>query len=452
MWAQNVEITKSLPCTVNRLSKIFQPVNILPKNVQVKTALTSRSQRLMLNLGIIRQASPGAFYFLPLGVRALNKLTSLVDKQMDKIGAQKVIFPSLTRSNLWNSTGRLQDFGSELFVLKDRHDHSYVLGPTHEEAAADLIASVSQLTHKDFPIKLYQITDKYRDEIKPRFGLIRGKQFIMKDLYTFDTSVEKAKDTYEEICQCYDNIFSEIGVQYIKAIGSCGTMGGFLSHEYHYKAEIGEDKILHCTHCGSFTNSVLFEHNKCVNCDNSQNFTSYTGIEVGHTFLLGAKYSQVLNANYLSDQGKVIPLQMGSYGLGITRILAAAIELLSKENEIRWPQAFAPYLIMIIPPKKGSKEEKHSKHLPDRLYNMLETVNALKGNIIIDDRTQYTIGRRVIDALKVGYPFTIVIGAKSMEAIPLYELSDISTNETIYLNEEQLLAYVKGGLKINMLN
>ncbi|KAK4883520.1 hypothetical protein RN001_006839 [Aquatica leii] len=449
MWAQTIETSKVLPSTIHKVSKIFQPINIIPKAGHVKTALTSKSQRLMLDLGIIRQASPGSFHFLPLGVRALEKLTLLVDKQMSKIGAQKVIFPSLTNSNLWKSTGRLQDFGAELFTLKDRHDHIYVLSPTHEEAVADLIASVSQMSYKEFPLKLYQTTNKYRDEIKPRFGLMRGRQFIMKDLYSFDVDIEKAKETYAEVCECYNSIFNEIGVDYIKVVGSCGAMGGSLSHEYHYKADIGEDKIVSCSRCGFNANAELAGYDKCSQCGASDSITVHAGIEVGHTFLLGDKYSKALNANYLTEKGKSVPLQMGSYGLGITRILAAAIEFLAKENEIRWPISFAPYTLIIIPPKKGSKEEEVGSYLVQRVHSALESIDSLKDNMLLDDRIQMTIGRRMVDARRVGYPYVIVIGAKSMEKNPIFELHNLTNDQVLYLNEEGLLVYLRKHLEMN---
>ncbi|KAF5270342.1 hypothetical protein FQR65_LT05530 [Abscondita terminalis] len=448
MWAQTVELPKTLPSTVHRLSKIFQPINVLPKHAQVKSELTSKSQRLMLDLGIIRQASPGSFYLLPLGVRALDKLVSLVDKQLSKINAQKVILPSLTNSNLWKSTGRLQDYGLELFTLNDRHGHKYVLSPTHEEAVSDLVASVAQMSYKEFPLKLYQITNKYRDEIKPRFGLMRGRQFIMKDLYSFDVDVKKAKETYEEVCECYNSIFDEIGVKYIKVAGSCGAMGGLLSHEYHYNADIGEDKITSCLDCGFFANAELAGSDKCSHCAGS-NIKIVSGIEVGHTFLLGEKYSKPLKAQYLTEARALVPLQMGSYGLGITRIIAAAIEVLATENEIRWPLSLAPFAVLIIPPKKGSKEEAMGNYSVHRLHNQLESLQPFKGNILLDDRTHMTIGRRLVDARRVGYPFIIIIGNKSVEQTPIFEVNNLASDQTLFLSEEGLLAYFKNILKIN---
>lgn len=427
----------------NRLSRIFQPINVVPKDAKRKNQeILSKSQRLMLELGIIRQANPGSFHFLPLGVRALDKLLRIVDEEMLKIGAQKAIFPTLTHSKLWKSTGRLEDFGSELFTLTDRHNQMYILSPTHEEAVSDLIASVSQISYKEFPLKLYQTTNKYRDEIKPRFGLMRGRQFLMKDLYSFDVDVENAKHTYDEVCDCYNAIFSSIGVPFQKVMGSVGAMGGSLSHEYHYKADIGEDRLMLCSNCGLHANIDLVGLDKCSNC-NSTNVTISNGIEVGHTFLLGDKYSKALKANYLNEKKKPIPLQMGSYGLGLSRILAAVVEVLSQEEEIRWPLALAPYTAIIIPPKEGSKEEETGYHLTERVCSIFETLPFLENNILLDDRVHLTIGRRIIDARKVGYPFIVVIGSKCTEEIPLFELVDLLRNTSINLNEEQLLLYFK---------
>ncbi|KAK5650555.1 hypothetical protein RI129_001584 [Pyrocoelia pectoralis] len=431
----------------NRLTNIFQPINVIPKDAQRKNQeIISKSHRLMLELGIIRQANPGSFHFLPLGVRALEKLLHLIDEEMLKIGAQKVILPTLTHSKLWKSTGRLQDFGSELFTVKDRHNQTYILSPTHEEAVSDLIASVSQMSYKEFPLKLYQTTNKYRDEIKPRFGLLRGRQFLMKDLYSFDVDVENARHSYEEVCDSYNNIFSRIGVPFYKAIGSVGAMGGSLSHEYHYKADIGEDQLISCSKCGFYANTDFGGSDKCSHC-NSDNIDISTAIEVGHTFLLGDKYSKALMANYFNEKRRSVPLQMGSYGLGVSRILAAAIEVLSQEQEMRWPLLLAPYTVIIIPPKEGSKEEGVIHHLTEKVYALLETLPFLQNNILVDDRIQMTIGRRMIDARRVGYPFTIVIGSKCMEEKPIFELVDLQKNLTLNLYEEQLLLYLRDALK-----
>ncbi|EEZ98764.2 probable proline--tRNA ligase, mitochondrial [Tribolium castaneum] len=433
---------------LHRLSRLFQPVSVVPKNAEVKRHdITSKSQRLMLELGIIRQASPGCFHFLPLGVKSLEKLTRLVDEEMKKIGGQKIIFPTLTNAKLWEKTGRLETVSSELFQIKDRHDQSYILSPTHEEAASNLLASLAPISYKHLPLKLYQITSKYRDEMKPRFGLMRGKQFLMKDMYSFDTDLETAKHTYDEICKSYDRIFRRIGIDFVKVVGCSGHMGGELSHEYHYKADVGEDKILTCNKCNYSANTEVSGEEKCPNCGNTS-VKIHLGIEVGHTFLLGEKYSKPLNATFLNNHGKPDVLQMGSYGLGLSRILAAVIEVMSSEQEIRWPQILSPYSVIILPPKSGSKEETHIKDsgLVDSLYEKIETTCNLQDNVLIDDRTNFTIGRRFLEAKKNGYPFIVTLGKKIVENPLLYEITNLKTNETLFLSENDLMNYLRSQL------
>ncbi|XP_021936027.1 probable proline--tRNA ligase, mitochondrial isoform X2 [Zootermopsis nevadensis] len=345
------KITRGTHRKVNYVSKLFQPQNVVPKDNKVKNEdCLSKSQKLMLDLGVIRQASAGAFHMLPLSERSLQKLISIVDDEMSKIDAQKLMLPLLTPGELWKTTGRWEDVGEELFTLKDRHDKEFVLSPTHEEAVTDLIASVPQLSYRQFPLRLYQVSNKFRDEMRPRFGLLRGKEFIMKDLYTFDVSQEAASETYKAVSEAYENIFRRIGIRYLRVSAAAGIMGGSISHEYHFLATTGETQLLTCESCGYGTSAENSVTHDCPACGHSF-LQCRPGIEVGHTFLLGTKYSLPLKAKFTTATGKSDFLQMGSYGLGMTRILAASVEVLSLPDQIRWPIALAPYTVCIIPPK-----------------------------------------------------------------------------------------------------
>ncbi|XP_023021392.2 prolyl-tRNA synthetase 2-like protein, mitochondrial [Leptinotarsa decemlineata] len=427
------------------LSKIFQPITIISKKSNLtRQDVTSKSQRLMLDLGFIQQASPGCFHFLPLGLKSLNKLIKIVDDEMFKICGQKVLFPGLTNDKLWKNSGRLNEPVAELFQVKDRHHQNYILSPTHEEAATDLLSSVSPISYKYFPLRLYQISSKFRDEMKPRFGLMRGREFVMKDMYTFDVDVESAKKTYEEVCESYNRVFDRIGIEYVKVLGSSGTMGGTMSHEYQFKASIGEDRILCCRNCNYSANIELCGEHNCPNCGEGSNINLQTGIEVGHTFFLGDKYSKPLGAVCSSTNCKSEVLQMGSYGLGLSRILAAAVEVLSSETEMKWPDALAPYNVIILPPKKGSKEEPQTKNVAETLYTKLEEViPSLRGNVLLDDRTSLTIGRRFLDAKRTGYHHIVIINKKTTETPSFYELNDTAMNRQLILSEEELIDYIK---------
>ena len=264
--------------------------------------------------------------------------------------------------------------------------------------------------------------------MKPRFGLIRAKEFLMKDLYTFDVDIAAAEETYELVNQQYVKIFEHLKIPFVKIAADTGAMGGNTSHEYQILTSIGEDQIVTCNSCQRAVNKELCgsDGKVCEKCTVSE-LQHHQGIEIGHTFILGDKYSKVLKATFLSKAGKPVPLQMGCYGIGVTRVIAACIEHLSTEHEIRWPAAIAPYSVCIIPPKEGSKEEASVKHLTQEIYQQLD-------DVVVDDRIQMTIGKRLMEAKKLGIPNIIVIGAKAAEAEPKVELiaNNLSRDLTIY--------------------
>nr|CAI5855484.1 unnamed protein product [Callosobruchus analis] len=267
---------------LHRVSKFFQPIiNISKTSNLPMPEVTSKSQKLMLELGIIHQATPGCFHFLPLGLRALEKLVKIVDNEMLMIGGQKILFSELTNTQLWKKSGRLNDAGPELFTLKDRHNHHYILSPTYEEVASNLISLLPPYPQKHFPLKLYQISNKFRDEMKPRFGLMRGREFLMKDMYSFDTDETSAKDTYNDICASYDRIFDKLDMECVKVLGDTGNIGGTLSHEYQFKAPIGEDCILSCNSCSFSANLEVCNERKCPKCGEESNVSIQNGIEAG---------------------------------------------------------------------------------------------------------------------------------------------------------------------------
>ncbi|XP_047114686.1 probable proline--tRNA ligase, mitochondrial isoform X1 [Schistocerca piceifrons] len=426
----------------NKLSKLFRPVNVLPKNVEVQYDGISKSQKLMLDMGFIRAASPGFFHLLPLGERALQKLINIVEKYMQTIGAQKILLPLLTNAQLWKASGRWTT--EELLTLQDRHNKTYVLSPTHEEAVTDLIASVPQLSHHHFPLLLYQIGSKFRDEMKPRFGLMRAREFIMKDLYSFDTSVANAEVTYDTVTTAYSNIFKEIGVECMKVQAASGIMGGTLSHEYHFISEAGEDRLYICESCNYVVSEDIFSGD-CPECK-SKNFKRRSGIEVGHTFLLGTRYSAPLKAVFQTSDGTNGILQMGCFGLGLTRILAAVIESLSSSSEIRLPFSLAPFRTLIIPPKEGSKES-FTTYLSEELYDAINSLELFKNDVVIDDRCHLTIGRRLMEGRKSGFPFIIIVGKKAVGTPPCFEVHDVLSNMEISLPLPDLIKFIQERVK-----
>ncbi|KAL8590358.1 hypothetical protein ACOMHN_011572, partial [Nucella lapillus] len=283
------------------VSKLYQNFGKL----QPQDLGTCHSYKLMLYNEVIGACYSGAFHLLPWGQRALEKLIRLIDQEMDMVGGQKISMPTLAPDTFWKPTGRWESTGKELFKLQDREGQQFCLGPTHEELITSLIASQSPVPSQHLPQMLYQITRKFRDEMSPKHGLLRGREFEMKDMYTFDTDEQAAMETYQLICDAYCNVFDRIGVPYKKVQGSTGNIGGSLSHEFHYLADVGEDSLWLCPKCGLQVNKELAEDKSreelCQNPGEDCKLSESKGIEVGHCFYLGTKYSSVFNATYMDD-------------------------------------------------------------------------------------------------------------------------------------------------------
>ncbi|NWS04698.1 SYPM protein, partial [Motacilla alba] len=311
------------------------------------------------------------------------------------------------------------------------------LGPTHEELVTALVASQSGLSYKQLPLRLYQVTRKFRDEPKPRFGLLRSREFYMKDMYTFDSSEEAARRTYEQVCAAYCGLFARLGLPFVKVRAATGSIGGSMSHEFQLPADVGEDRLLLCPqgHFAANVETLNGEQTSCPTC--GEKLTETKGIEVGHTFYLGTKYSSVANAVFSSAENKPRLAEMGCYGLGVTRILAASIEVLSSEDSIRWPSLIAPYQLCFIPPKRGSKEEEEGAALLERLYDdVAEALPHLAGDSVLDDRSQLTIGKRLKDAKRLGYPYVVVAGKRVCEDPPVFEVWNQNAGEVLFLTKE----------------
>uniref|UniRef100_A0A8C8ST46 Probable proline--tRNA ligase, mitochondrial n=1 Tax=Pelusios castaneus TaxID=367368 RepID=A0A8C8ST46_9SAUR len=425
------------------LSRLFQPQNLQEAGVAGLESkpgeLTCKSQRLMIQAALIYPSSPGCYSYMPYTLRAMEKLVRVIDREMQAIGGQKVNMPSLSSSELWKASGRWDLMGTELFRLSDRHSKEYCLGPTHEETVTDLIASQGNLSYKQLPLLLYQITRKFRDEPKSRFGLLRSREFYMKDMYTFDASEEAAHQTYNLVCDAYCSLFNKLGFHFIKVQADTGSIGGSMSHEFQLPAGIGEDRLMICSNCSFSANveTINPDQTDCPACKGK--LTEIKGIEIGHTFYLGTKYSSVFNAIFHTAQNKHALTEMGCYGLGITRILAASVEVLSTEDSIRWPSLIAPYQVCFIPPKKGSKEEL-GMVLMDSLYkSVVEAVPQIKGDAVLDDRTELTIGKRLKIANRLGYPYVIIAGKKVFNNPPEFEVWSQNTGEIMFLTKEGVI-------------
>ncbi|BFZ16805.1 hypothetical protein BsWGS_19843 [Bradybaena similaris] len=428
---------------VSRLFQNFTKLQPKTKSDQ-ESGLSCNSHKLMLYNDIIAPSYFGGFHMLPLGVRAFEKLTRLVDQEMQAIGGQKIALTTLAREALWQKSGRWETAGAELFTLKDRQKHQFCLGPTHEELVTHLVATIAQVSYKQLPIRLYQISRKFRDEMAPKYGLLRGREFEMKDMYTFDTNKDTALETYSAVCEAYDRIFDRIGVAYVKVSGATGMIGGDLSHEYHYQTDVGQDSVLLCDRCGVKMNKELAAVDgslprSCQLPAAECELQEQKGIEVGHTFYLGTKYSSIFNAEYKNQDGQSTHYSMGCYGLGLTRIIQSTIEVLSTENSLRWPKLIAPHQIYIIPKKDGPRGSEYLA-AAESLSDSFTERSHLRGEVIIDDRMSMTIGRRQIDADRLGYPYIVILGVKALESPALYEVIDTAKGETTFMSKDQVMA------------
>lgn len=291
-----------------------------------------------------------------------------------------------------------------------------------------MLSTISPITYRSFPLRLYQITPKFRDEMKPRYGLIRAKEFLMKDLYTFDTDKDSAVETYDQIREQYCKLFNELEVPFVQIKADTGVMGGSISHEFHILTSIGEDQIMSCKKCQIHVNRELCcaEGKICEKCSEVE---VQQGIEIGHAFVLGDKYTKSLKATFLNKKGKPEDLQMGCYGIGVTRLISACIEYLSSESEIRWPLPITPFKICLIPPKEGSKEAEAGNELMNDLIGALTLSNISQDDILIDDRINQTIGKRLGEIKKLGIPRIIVLGSKVNFECPLIEFHELNQNK-----------------------
>lgn len=430
------------------VSKIFIPT------LRTESEATVTSHKLMLRGGLIRQSAAGIYTYLPLAVKALQKLERLIDDEMTSIGGTKLSFPALVPSHLWRESGRWNAMGDELWRLKDRKNSDFCLGPTHEETVTQLVASELQ-SHKQLPLRLYQMTTKFRDEMRPRSGLLRGREFIMKDMYTFDASNKAAKVSYDLVCDAYENILNRMEVPFIKAEGDVGQIGGSMSHEFHIPAECGEDHVIVCSQCGvSINQTMIMPHDSgdssIPGCQLTRNCQSHSrkAIEIAHAFYLGTKYSDVFHVMFTDSNGEKQVPEMGCFGVGVSRLLQACIEVLSPSSgdRIVWPKQIAPYRVCILP--LGMERDKSAAKVisqAETLYDALNGTRAsvLDSDVIIDDRLHLSAGVRLADATLVGYPFLVVLGNRTLNS-GLLELQHQYSGETEYLSLEALVDRLDG--------
>jgi prolyl-tRNA synthetase len=513
------------------------------------------SHKLMVRAGMIRQLASGIYTILPLGLRVLRKIERIIREEMDGIGGQEVFMPSIQPSELWVESGRWNFYGKELLRIKDRHDREFCYGPTHEEVVTDIVRREVK-SYRHLPLTLYQIQTKFRDEVRPRFGIMRGREFMMKDAYSFHADVESARETYGQMAQAYSNIFKRCGLTFVKVQADSGTIGGSFSHEFAVLADSGEDRVGFCDRCDYASNlemaearppegedsqpeealrevatpgkksvaevgeflsqpaarivkTLLFDTDRglvaglvrgdrelnpiklknLIGCEwahpaseadiakndcppvgyvgpvglNLKVFADHEvmqlksfvagankpdahfagvspgrdfkveksgdlrdvragdpcprcagtyqvrrGIEVGHIFILGTKYSRAMKANYLDPNGSEKPMEMGCYGIGVGRTAAAAIEQNHDEKGIVWPVPIAPFQVAVIPVNYSNEKVREAS---DALYRALWDAGV---EALLDDRSD-RLGVKLNDADLLGAPLQIILGPKNLD-------------------------------------
>ena len=431
------------------ISKSFIPIlKNNPSEAKIK------SHQLMLRVGMIKQSSAGIYSWLPLGFKIMKKIEQIVREEQNKIGAQEILMPTIQSSEIWKESGRYDDYGDEMLRIKDRQDREMLYGPTNEELVTDIFRS-SIKSYKSLPQLLYHIQWKFRDEVRPRFGIMRCREFYMKDAYSFDVNDEEATFSYNKFFLSYLKTFKRLELTAIPMAADTGPIGGNLSHEFIILADTGESKI--------FTDKRIFE----LNSDGSvidkeslrelrkkyEQFYSVTdekfskeefekevkeenrlitkGIEVGHIFYFGDKYSKALNAAVDLPGGKKDFVKMGSYGIGVSRLVGAIIEAKYDDTKeiMKWPFSVAPYELAIIP-----MINKNDTTIIEIATNLLKHFNEKNIDSIIDD-TDENLSSKIKKFNLIGVPYQIIIGKKSEGDI--LEFKEIG-KESQYLTIEQI--------------
>jgi prolyl-tRNA synthetase len=410
-----------------RLSRYFLPtLRETPKEAEIA------SHRLMLRAGMIRQEAAGIYAFLPLGFRVLQKVCGIVREEQNRAGAIELLMPTIQSADLWRESGRYEAYGKEMLRIKDRHERDVLYGPTNEEMITEIFRSYVR-SYKDLPLNLYHIQWKFRDEVRPRFGVMRGREFLMKDAYSFDLDFAGAKHAYNRMFVAYLRTFARIGLRSIPMVAESGPIGGSLSHEFIVLADTGESEVFCDSEYLNFEvpgPDVDFDHigrlqaivdkwtslyaatsekHDAAAFDKlaADKRVSARGIEVGHIFYFGTKYSEPMKAFVTGPDGADHPVHMGSYGIGPTRLVAAIIEASHDEAGIKWPEPVAPFKAMILNLKQGSAD---TDPVCEGLYAGL---NGKGIDALYDDRDERP-GAKFATADLIGIPWQILVGPRGL--------------------------------------
>jgi prolyl-tRNA synthetase len=435
-----------------RLSAYFMPtLKEVPTEAQIV------SHRLMLRAGMIRQSSAGVYSWLPLGLKVLRNIEKIVREEQNAINCHEVLMPTIQPADLWRLSGRYDDYGPEMLRIRDRHGRDMLYGPTNEEQITEIFAN-SIRSYKDVPQLLYHIQWKFRDEVRPRFGIMRGREFLMKDAYSFDLDQQGARNSYNKMFVSYLKTYERLGLKAIPMAADTGPIGGDMSHEFLILAETGESEI--ACHNEFLNNNWLDGVNADSNLEKvvhtftekyaatdemrdkkvekalGNDLITARGIEVGHIFYFGDKYSSKLGAAVTGPNGEEVSVEMGSYGIGVSRLVGAIIEASHDDNGIIWPESVTPYKVGLINLRYGDDA------CTSACDDMYSSLNEACIEVLYDDRDKKA-GVKFADMDLIGLPWQIVIGPKGVK-VGIVEFKNRKTGELVELSPADVLNRLKG--------
>ncbi len=420
----------------------------IPTTKEVPNDASLPSHQFLIRGGFINQQGAGLYNYLPLGKIVLEKIRAIVKDELDKAGCNEVGLSFVTPIGLWDRSGRADTMGKEMLRLRDRHDAEFVLSPTNEEAMVELVKNRVK-SYKDLPVNLYQINTKFRDEARPRYGLLRGREFLMKDGYSFHASKEDMVREFGMMEETYKKIFTRLGLEFRVVEADSGAIGGSGSKEFHVLADSGEDTIVICDSCDYGANiEKIFESEEEIDalneksyeelqtktvdekCSCGGNLSFKKGIEVGHIFQLGDRYSAALDAKFNDENGKPQAFEMATFGIGVSRLVASVIEQNHDENGCIWSKSTAPYMVNVM--VSNIKDDAQTA-LGEELYSKLQSLHV---EVILDDRKE-RFGFKMKDAELIGFPYTIIIGKELVNG--LVQIYDRTTQEKVSAAQDEIV-------------
>ena len=436
-----------------RLSQYFLPLlKETPKEAQIA------SHRLMLRAGMVQQSSAGIYSWLPLGKRVLDKIENIVREEQNRAGALEILMPTIQPAELWQESGRYDDYGAEMLRIVDRHDRNMLYGPTNEEQITDIFRTHVR-SYKALPLNMYHIQWKFRDEVRPRFGIMRGREFLMKDAYSFDLDADKARAAYNRMFVSYLKTFARMGLTAIPMEADTGPIGGDMSHEFIILAETGESGVYFHKDWMNINLDADIDYNADLqpfvdkftslyaraddmhdpeNCPvAADELMSLRGIEIGHIFYFGTKYSQAMGATVSGPDGTPVAVHMGSYGIGVSRLVGGIIEASHDDKGIIWPDAVAPFGVAIVNLKPG---DDICDAEAERLYQQFDNAGL---EPLLDDRNDRP-GAKMASMDLIGIPWQIIVGPRGMEN-NLVEVKRRKTGETAEMSPDSAVTKILNG-------